>query len=295
MWPLEMPASRLETPVAEDMVHAPQDYLGRGSGELAKSLVDLGEQGRVVGSVAAREGPGRGLLAVVADPPGPAVLLDEAGDLGPRVARHLLDEALYQALLIPLEAMELEADQRPADEVVGGVPVGKPEIRRRYCPERPGSGRKCVPVRCEVSRSSANDLFAPRFGLISRWKPAPPSGSFVVGQDCRNRLEWCVARPPVAMGGTRNWIQSPVTSHRLIDLIRSVLIAGTPPGVEPDDRRTTRWRVVSQKTPGRAVFPRSSRPRWNLAPSESMRLSCSSFSLRVSHTVTSECLPRRRP
>ncbi len=119
-----------ETPVAVDMVHAPQDHLGRGSGELAEGLVDLGQQGGVKVGVAAREGPGGGLLAVVADPPGPAVLLDEAGDLGPRVARHLLDEALYQALLIPLEAMELEADQRPADEVVGGVPAGEPEVRR---------------------------------------------------------------------------------------------------------------------------------------------------------------------
>ena len=121
MWPFEMPASRLKR-------RSP--HLGRGSGELAEGLVDLGEQGRVVGRVAAREGPGGGLLAVVPDPPGPAVLLDEAGDLGPRVARHLLDEALYQALLIPLEAMELEADQRPADEVVGGGPAGEPEVRR---------------------------------------------------------------------------------------------------------------------------------------------------------------------
>ena len=97
LWPCRS-HEPFETPVAVDMVHASQDHLGRGSGELVEGLVDLGEQGCVVGYVAAREGLGGGLLAVVADPPGPAVLRDEAGDLGPRVARHLLDEALYQAL-----------------------------------------------------------------------------------------------------------------------------------------------------------------------------------------------------
>ena len=45
---------------------------------------------------------------------------------------------------------------------------------------------RCVSVRCEVSRSSSNDLFAPRFELIPRWRPTPRSGSCAVGQDWRS-------------------------------------------------------------------------------------------------------------
>ena len=124
------PGEPLEALVAVDMAHAPQDRLGRRSGELAEGLVDLGKQGRVTRGVAARERLGGGLSAVVADPPAPAVLLHQAGDLGPRVARHLLQEPLHQTLVIPLQAVVPEADQRPADEGVGGGPVGEPEVHR---------------------------------------------------------------------------------------------------------------------------------------------------------------------
>ena len=34
----------LEALVAVDMVHAPEDHLGRGAGELSEGLVDLGEE-----------------------------------------------------------------------------------------------------------------------------------------------------------------------------------------------------------------------------------------------------------
>ena len=55
------PGEPLEALVAVDMAHAPQDRLGRRSGELAEGLVDLGKQGRVTRGVAAREWLGGGL------------------------------------------------------------------------------------------------------------------------------------------------------------------------------------------------------------------------------------------
>ena len=116
--------------VAVDLVHALQDHLGGGSGGLAEGFVDLGEQGGVVGRVAALEGVGRGLAAVIADAPGPAVLSDEAGDLGAGEARHLLDEPLHQSLVRSPEAVVLEADQRAAHEGVGRGAVGELEVRR---------------------------------------------------------------------------------------------------------------------------------------------------------------------
>ena len=33
-------------------------------------------------------------------------------------------------LEMPASCLKLEADQRPADEIVGGVPAGEPEVRR---------------------------------------------------------------------------------------------------------------------------------------------------------------------
>ncbi len=111
------------------MEHAPEDHLGGGSGELAEGLVDLGQQGGVKVGVAAREGVGRGLAAVVADVPGPAVLPDEAGDLGPGEARHLLEVPLHQALVRLPEAVVLEANQGPAHEGVRGVTAGGLEVR----------------------------------------------------------------------------------------------------------------------------------------------------------------------
>ena len=65
-----------EAGVAVDFEHAPQDHLGGGPGELAASLVDLGQQRGVTGRVAALEGLGRSLSALVADVAGEAVLGD---------------------------------------------------------------------------------------------------------------------------------------------------------------------------------------------------------------------------
>ena len=119
----------LEPLVAVDMAHAPEDHLGGGSRELAEGLVDLGQQRGVKGRVAAPEGVGRRLAAVVPDVPGPAVLPDEAGDLGPGEARHLLDESPQQPLVGLPEAVVLEADQRAAHEGVGGGAVSELEVR----------------------------------------------------------------------------------------------------------------------------------------------------------------------
>ena len=119
----------LEPLVAVDMAHAPEDHLGGGSGELAEGLVDLGQQRGVIGRVAARKGLGGGLLAMVADVAGPAVLPDEAGDLGPGEARHLLQEPLDPGLVRPPEAVVLEADQRAPHEGVGGSAVSGLEVR----------------------------------------------------------------------------------------------------------------------------------------------------------------------
>ena len=120
----------LEAPVLVDVEHAPEDHLGGGPGGLAEGLVDLGQQGGVTGRVAALEGVGRGLAAVVPDVPGPAVLGDETVRLSPGEARHLLDESPQQPLVGLPEAVVLESDQRAAHEGVGGGPVGELEVRR---------------------------------------------------------------------------------------------------------------------------------------------------------------------
>ena len=166
------------------------------SGELAEDLVDLGQQSGVVGSVASREGIGRGLAATVTDVPGSAVLGDETVQLGPGEAGRLLEESPHQALVGLPEAVVLEPDQRPADEGVAGAAGRRARSPLVRClPRRCGPNRECESVRCEVSRSYSNDLFAPDFRLIprwetgsafrlvSRWKPVPRPGSFVVGQD----------------------------------------------------------------------------------------------------------------
>ena len=118
-----------EAHVAVDMAHAPEDHLGGGSGELAEGLVNLGQQRGVMRRVAALEGLAGGLLAVVADVTGPAVLLDEAGDLGAGEARHLLQVPLDLGLVRSPEAVVLEADQRAAHEGVGGSAVSELEVR----------------------------------------------------------------------------------------------------------------------------------------------------------------------
>ena len=82
-----------------------------------------------MGRVAALEGLAGGLLAVVADVTGPAVLLDEAGDLGAGEARHLLQVPLDLGLVRSPEAVVLEADQRAPHEGVGGSAVSELEVR----------------------------------------------------------------------------------------------------------------------------------------------------------------------
>jgi len=66
---------------------------------------------------------------VVADPAGPAVLPEEAGDQGSREAGYLLEVPLHQALVGLSEAVVLEADQSPAHEGVHGVALGRLEVR----------------------------------------------------------------------------------------------------------------------------------------------------------------------
>ena len=119
----------LEAPVLVDMKHAPEDHLGGGPGGLAESLVDLGQQRGVMGCVAPRKGLGGGLLAMVPDVPRPAVLPDEAGDLGPGEAGHLLQVPLHQSLVGLAEPVVLESDQGAAHEAVGRGAVGELEVR----------------------------------------------------------------------------------------------------------------------------------------------------------------------
>ena len=120
----------LEARIAVDLELTPEELLGGGSGEVAAELVDLGQQGDIVRSVAAREGPGRGLAAAVADLAGPAVLRDQPGELGGRQAGHLAQKPSEEALGGSPEAVVAEADQRAADEGVGGVAVGEVDLDR---------------------------------------------------------------------------------------------------------------------------------------------------------------------
>ncbi len=124
------PGEPLEAFVAVDVAHAPEDHLGRGSGELAKGLVDLGQQGRVVGGVAARKWLGRRLATVVTNASGPAVLGDETVHLGLGEAGRLLEEPPHQALVRLPERVVLESDECPANHGVRGGAVGELEVRR---------------------------------------------------------------------------------------------------------------------------------------------------------------------
>lgn len=56
--------------------------------------------------------------------------------------------------------------------------VSEPEVRQ-FAAVQEGADlvEGAESVRCEVSRSSCYDLFAPDFGLIPHWKPARFSGS----------------------------------------------------------------------------------------------------------------------
>ena len=92
MWPLDDGGEALEVQIVVDVEHAPEDHFGGATGELSEGLVDLGQQGCIVRRAAALERLGGGLLAMIADVAGPAVLLDDACDLGPGEARHLLQE-----------------------------------------------------------------------------------------------------------------------------------------------------------------------------------------------------------
>ena len=119
-----------EARIAVDLELTPQELLGGGPGEVAAELVDLGQQSDVVRSVAAREGTGRGLAAAVADVAGPAMLGDQPGELGGRQAGHLARKLSEQALGGSPEAVVAEAEQRPADEGVGGGAVGEVDLDR---------------------------------------------------------------------------------------------------------------------------------------------------------------------
>ena len=107
------PRQALEALVAEDMVHAPQDPLRRRSRELAEGLVHLGQQYRVGGRVDRGEGPRRRTQPVVADPARAALLRDQPGQLGTRVAGDLGEVLPDQALPGPRQAeVVAEPDQR---------------------------------------------------------------------------------------------------------------------------------------------------------------------------------------
>ena len=109
--------------LAEDVDATVGDEGEAGEAFVAVDLIDLGQQGGVVGCVAARAGVGGGLPAVVADLAGPAVLRDEVADLGPGEARRQLEEPLHQAIAGLPEVVVVVADQRTSDEGLGGAPV----------------------------------------------------------------------------------------------------------------------------------------------------------------------------
>ena len=85
---------------------------------------------------------------------GPAVPGDQPGELGRRQAGDLAQKPSEEALGGSPEAVVAEADERAADEGVGGVAVGEMDLDRVVA-----------------------------FMLISRWKTASRSCSLVVGQD----------------------------------------------------------------------------------------------------------------
>ena len=155
----------LETLVAEDMVHAPQGPLRRRPRELAERLVHLGQQQCVGGCVDRREGPGGRTKPVVADVARAALLRDQPGQLGVRVAGDLGKELPHQALPGPRQAdVVAEPDQRALNERVGGLAVAGGDVRRHVpveegadVVERPNPfGAEChdhAPMICSHPRS----------------------------------------------------------------------------------------------------------------------------------------------
>ena len=99
--------------------------------------------------------------------------LDGEGEGGEEVLQHedheVLGDARHGAKV--LELRDFVDDVEDVDALLAVV-VAEVDGGR-------GSGF----VRCEVSRSSSNDLFAPDFRLTPRWKTESRSGSLPVGQD----------------------------------------------------------------------------------------------------------------
>ena len=144
---------------------------------------------------------------MVADVARPALLGDRPGQLGVRVAGDLGKVPPDQALPGPGQAeVVAEPDQRPLNELVGRLAVVGGDVRPIAAAEEGADeSRGCECVRCRVSTSSSNDLFAPVFGLVCsilgevRWffRCVPREGGLV----CWMAAE---ARPSVAGAGIRH-------------------------------------------------------------------------------------------
>ena len=125
---------------------------------------------------------------MVADAARAALLIDQPGQLGARVAGDPGEIPPDQALPGPRQPEVIaEPDQRPLNERVRRLPVVGGDLRG-LAPAEEGADvvERANPFGCRVSRSCSHDLLAPRFMLTSRWKPAPRSCSLLIGQ----RSDW---------------------------------------------------------------------------------------------------------
>ena len=195
----------LEPHVAVDVEHAAQDHFPGGSGELAEGLVGLGQQGHVAGGEC---GAGTRWPEVCRDDPGCRRFCGVSGRAVPWSREKPVTFSMNR-FTSPLSGFQSQYSKRTGARRRRRRCGRHPRTRPAHCPTgSPESGRGCESVRCDASRSSSDDLFAPPFSLISRWKPAPRSGSLAVELDA---LDWSVSPLGYPISLRRTWFPTEIS------------------------------------------------------------------------------------
>ena len=127
---VRQPRQALESRVAEHRILAPHQRPRRRPRHLTQRRVHRRQLPDVGPRVAPLEGARRSATAPVLNAPGLPVLAYQPGQLRPRQPRHLRQVAPDQPLVRLAEPLVVQPHQRPAHELVDGLPVGPREVHR---------------------------------------------------------------------------------------------------------------------------------------------------------------------